>query len=309
MAKDDMNHMRHIDTIAAVDCDVLREKEATYKGSWKAAGGRSAWFMARRNMDRLINMLAPPENAEFAVSEFDRLRLSMEQNGHAVIHDTDMKGSINIVMDMLRSEDIFAKIAEKPDGEDGSVLACMRDLRRYFLLIEGEMVARGAIKQKFEKPRTPVQAGVRTISPYPEIKTTPNPGNGSQHASLVPWQIGPEYHNTLVDRVGTEAVEAFYKMRSAHVWRLEPIVEGVHKLPRELVNVYEFTVPSPGERACWVLKREMVPPDLEDDFMRLQREMNTVEYEQSLPEFRFMYENVQNKWILRDKFGEWSRVT
>jgi len=41
------------------------------------------------------------------------------------------------------SQDIFLKIEEKPHGADGTVLACLRDLRRYGLLIEAEMTARG----------------------------------------------------------------------------------------------------------------------------------------------------------------------
>ena len=41
--------------------------------------------------------------------------------------------------------DVFAAIAEAPSGEDGTPLASLRDLRRYLLLVEAEMVARGVV--------------------------------------------------------------------------------------------------------------------------------------------------------------------
>jgi hypothetical protein len=41
--------------------------------------------------------------------------------------------------------DLFDCITCNPDGADGTALAEMRDLRRYLLLVESEMVARGAI--------------------------------------------------------------------------------------------------------------------------------------------------------------------
>ncbi len=40
---------------------------------------------------------------------------------------------------------VFAHIEAKPDGSDGTVLAEIRDLRRYLLLVEAEMVARGVV--------------------------------------------------------------------------------------------------------------------------------------------------------------------
>jgi hypothetical protein len=39
--------------------------------------------------------------------------------------------------------DIFEAIRIRPEGEDGSALACVRDLRNYLTLTEAEMVAEG----------------------------------------------------------------------------------------------------------------------------------------------------------------------
>lgn len=44
--------------------------------------------------------------------------------------------------------DIFGAIESDPTGRDGSALAEVRDLRRYLLLVESEMVARGTVEYK-----------------------------------------------------------------------------------------------------------------------------------------------------------------
>lgn len=150
-----MKHLDHIDTIARSDTDVLRAKEATYQGSWKRAGGRSAWFMMRRNMDRLLAMMAPPpphenfrlQNVRDLADSVDRApfgggRMDVEINSSVHNYATDLR----YLCDSHVSEDIFAKIEERPGGEDGTVLACLRDLRRYLMLIESEMLARGVVQ-------------------------------------------------------------------------------------------------------------------------------------------------------------------
>jgi hypothetical protein len=52
--------------------------------------------------------------------------------------------------------DIFAAIEDDPSGADGSALAQIRDYRRYLMLIESEMMAKGIIedpaKEKTEAP-------------------------------------------------------------------------------------------------------------------------------------------------------------
>lgn len=50
--------------------------------------------------------------------------------------------------------DVFTAIQRQPGGEDGTVLAEVRDLRRYLLLIESEMVARGEVVYPPARART-----------------------------------------------------------------------------------------------------------------------------------------------------------
>lgn len=135
MANNDMKHMAFIDSVGQNDAAVLRMKEETYQGSWKRAGGRSAWFMMRRNMDRLITMMAE-RPATIALEGFDQI-----DDGRVSMTLAEFKA----MQAQLRSEDIFAMIGAEPSGKDGTVLACLRDLRRYLMLIEAEMRAEGVV--------------------------------------------------------------------------------------------------------------------------------------------------------------------
>jgi hypothetical protein len=116
-----MDHMKHLETIAAADVAELRHKEATYRGSWKKRGGIGAWMMIARKIDRLENML----------------------NRETRIVNRSRAGLPNVTVERC---DVFGAIEADPSGADGSPLAEIRDLRRYLTLAEAEMVARGAVR-------------------------------------------------------------------------------------------------------------------------------------------------------------------
>jgi hypothetical protein len=156
MGRNDMNHMEHLESVALSDCAVLQTKEGTYKGSWKRAGGGSAWFMARRNLDRLITMMAPKDYPEH-VQTPDNVLATLAALDHIVHYNgnggRELPGSIEATRQILEmlgdrftAEDIFMKIRQAPGGEDGTVLACLRDARRYFMLVEAEMIAEGVVQ-------------------------------------------------------------------------------------------------------------------------------------------------------------------
>ena len=127
--------------VAQADVEFIRVKDRSYGGSWKKSGGRSAWHMVRRKMDRLLEMMAPPQ---------DTFGLSLPDLDDAIASNPDEVTLATEVVKFLRdshlSEDVFAKIAEDPSGDDGTVLAEIRDLRRYLLLVEADVVARGVVK-------------------------------------------------------------------------------------------------------------------------------------------------------------------
>lgn len=113
MPTSDMDHMTHLRAVADEDIRHLEEKERTYRGSWKKRGGVGAFMMLARKWDRLEGMMEKP-------------------------HEYQPR------------YDILAAMEYEKDfgGDDGTVLAEIRDLRRYLLLVEAEMVARGVVEYK-----------------------------------------------------------------------------------------------------------------------------------------------------------------
>lgn len=102
----EFDHISQLGAVQAADKANVVSKDRSYGASWKKRGGIGAFMMAAR--------------------KWDRIEVMMQQRGY----------------------DIFAGIAEAAgdrQGIDGTVLAEIRDLRRYLTLIEAQMVAVGAV--------------------------------------------------------------------------------------------------------------------------------------------------------------------
>lgn len=68
--------------------------------------------------------------------------------------------------------DIFAAIKADPSGADGSVLAQVRDYRRYLMLIEAEMMSKGIVADPAKgKAETP--CGGKVGSQLPDYEPDP----------------------------------------------------------------------------------------------------------------------------------------
>lgn len=146
------DHMTHLRAIALEDVAHLEIKEHSYGSSWKKRGGIGAYMMIVRKIDRIENMLAR----------------------ETMIINRSRQGKDNL---MRERWDIFANIEEDPSGDDSTVLAEVRDLRRYLLLVEAEMVARGTVSLPVPK---------RTI----EIMEQGTPEDGGQHARQERYEDG-----------------------------------------------------------------------------------------------------------------------
>jgi hypothetical protein len=96
-------------TVAANDVLCLNERDHIYGSSWKKRGGVGAFMMLARKWDRLENILS--------------------KNVH-----TPGFGTAN-------KYDIFEFLELNP----GNVLDDVRDLRRYLLLVESELLRRGKV--------------------------------------------------------------------------------------------------------------------------------------------------------------------
>lgn len=108
------DYTRHLPTIAAEDARFLAERDKSYGSSWKRRGGVGAFMMLARKWDRLEQIV---KDYPYPMGTAPK----------------------------PQSYDIFGCIAARPDVSDGSVLAEVRDLRRYLLLVEAEMVERGVV--------------------------------------------------------------------------------------------------------------------------------------------------------------------
>jgi hypothetical protein len=342
----DMKHMKFLEKVAAADIMVIHDKESTYKGSWKQAGGRSAWFMARRNMDRLLEMMKPPMaesyvNLTNVLDTVKALDDIVHYEGHA---GHKLPGSIEAtrhILEHLRdsytAEDIFAKIEERPEGADGTVLAVIRDLRRYLILVEAEMMARGvvtdpetteirkivgdcfeSITPAMRERRVPrfntvepltegmVEKGGHNQGPSqiterpdpPAPITQRTPEDGGQHNSLAPWCVGPDYfHRKNIDQA---VADKFWHRRGSTSWVLEPYVENF-QIPRVLRDLYNLR----GE--TWVLQINKCPQDARSFFPSLPREQNMKEWEDRPVWQRVLYtwNDQANKYELTEQTTAW----
>ncbi len=288
----DMTHIPHLGRIAADDVGAIQQKEATYQGSWKAAGGRSAWFMLRRKMDRLMVMMQrpePPEGFDLRIAALginasvEGLKLS-EGQVEALAHVTDA----------YCTEDIFQMIANNPSGDDGSPLAEVRDLRRYLLLVEAEMVARGVVS------RAPVQTLKKAMhacsyGPGSPPVEPPAPAPTVAEERRVPRYASPAAAPAF-------GVPGTPENGGQHArYRLE---DGLTVSPGD---PWYFTSTDPiGGNIYWNVWRPDCPPDMTEHLPRLRLELNHKEWEETPAEYRGMYNwlGAETKYRLRKPFQE-----
>jgi len=76
MSDVDMGHMEFLEQVTIEDCASLREKEATYQGSWKRRGGVGAFMMMARKWDRLEVMV---KNQTFQYDIFRAIDIATEK--------------------------------------------------------------------------------------------------------------------------------------------------------------------------------------------------------------------------------------
>lgn len=106
-------YLEELNEIAAEDAAGLKAAQKSYGNSWKSRGGTGAFMMLARKWDRLENRLKKQPVLD-------------EGKAH------EAKGD---------RYDIFAHLVADQRGE--GVIDDIRDLRRYLMLVEAEMRARG----------------------------------------------------------------------------------------------------------------------------------------------------------------------
>jgi hypothetical protein len=110
----DSEYLKHLDPVASLDVQALKHAEVSYGNSWKKRGGVGAFMMLARKWDRIEQKVST--------------RISSSPHLDAEVHADRW--------------DIFDHLAHDHRAE--GLIDDIRDLRRYLLLVEAEMVARGA---------------------------------------------------------------------------------------------------------------------------------------------------------------------
>lgn len=121
-----MSHTDHLSEVAEADVRALLEAEKHYGSSWKRRGGVGAFMMLARKWDRLECALRPDDVREGCAA-----------------------GSTG----PCAPWDIFGAL--EADRREEGILDDIRDLRRYLMLVESEMLARAheeGLKVALERP-------------------------------------------------------------------------------------------------------------------------------------------------------------
>lgn len=114
MSDSGLGYLDQLNTVAREDVEGLKKAQASYGNSWKSRGGVGAFMMLARKWDRLENILE---------------------------RTSTIPGTDTVEPQPVSAYDIFAHVAADTRAE--GVIDDIRDLRRYLMLVESELRARG----------------------------------------------------------------------------------------------------------------------------------------------------------------------
>lgn len=338
-----MNHLEHLGAVAAEDVRFVLMREATYMGSWKREGGRSAWFNLKRKIDRLCQMMKrPPDpdvgfnmtNVNDTIAAIQSAEVFTEATNGRPKHVCKFPGTSHATVAILQylrdcyiAENIFAGIRKDPSGTDGTVLAEVRDLRRYLLLVEAEMIARNVVG-KPERPRPTVAeleailkepAGKVVVMPDGSVTAVKKPYRGECTLCCQPIESEPVEYNGLlyhqecwVNKAGERMVPR-YEARDAQLRAVGLGAVATNRLEDGEANSGQFSAgirdPLSGTE-YQLINRHILPTEQWDHLPRLAIELNNKEWEEARPEYRGLYEWYEDpsKWVMRPAYREhWGR--
>jgi hypothetical protein len=153
----DMKHLEFIQQVLDEDAAGLFAAETNYKGSWKKRGGISAYLMLCRKWDRIENRVESGKTCRTPKGEssakdgvswllqdmMERVKRAVRNESCLKLHPEEIKQIIEILEAVTCGQyDIFAAI--EADERAEGLIDDIRDLRRYLVLVEAEMLARGA---------------------------------------------------------------------------------------------------------------------------------------------------------------------
>lgn len=138
-----------LEQIGKEDAEGLKKAQQSYGNSWKSRGGVGAFMMLARKWDRLENQLSMgPTQGDIdnllAIADVFEKRTS--QSVSATNWPCSSKGAADALKQFTKTPfDIFSHIAA--DQRSEGLIDDIRDLRRYLMLVEAEMRARGFVAE------------------------------------------------------------------------------------------------------------------------------------------------------------------
>lgn len=279
---------RHLGKIADDDLNYIKRKDTQYGGSWKKRGGVGAFFTMLRPWDRLETMLAQPK---------------VTPNQEPINGDQCVRAGTHYLPVAYQPYDIFAAIqSEGLKGEDGTFIACVRDLRRYLLLLEAEMTER-LVPEKMvprEVQSAPVSETHTVSVPVTTDKAAFAFGAVDIDMSYhYPWRISADCHR---GELGCGRADVWTQLLP-NLFRLEPAINE---------DEYERIRPAAQQQylkagAFWVLDLSLCPADIRTTYPVMQNEMNEKEHSDMPEEYRGMYDwnGTANKWTMNERYRAW----
>lgn len=318
--------------IATNDVEFLKKKDRSYGASWKESG-RSAWFMCRRMIDRLTNMMArPPVPAGYGFN------LQNVADAVEVLERTDQRDTIRFsgtnsamaamlrhLADCYAAEDLLASLerdAAEMRGDvvtaepaDGKVLAVVRDLRRYLLLAEAEIVQRVQDRDSRNREVPLVYAGEGGSAEGDSRRIGGFGGAGvpmfvrmedsNRHASLAPWLVDASWR----EHRSVNYFSIWWEPRGTGRWRLKEFVCANVLPPKEVEHLYAMRTNIDGEAPEYVLEMDHCPPELRPSYRKIEVEVNESELGRLPHWIADMYREVPGaeKWRVTEPNMAWTR--
>ncbi len=154
-----MSHnLDHTPAVAKSDVDALAKAFKSYGDSWRKRGGVGAFMMLARKWDRLENHLNNPKPAGIGKETFSRF-------------------------------DIFEAI--RLDKRAEGIIDDIRDLRRYLMLVEAEMMTEGIVPAEVKKD-APEEDSKFSTGPVPAHESADDVGDAN-HGTLTFFNGGLSY--------------------------------------------------------------------------------------------------------------------
>lgn len=229
-----------------------------------------------------------------------------------------------------RGFDLFEMIGEEGlEGPDGSVIACVRDMRRYLLLVEAHMAEELGVVP-IDSSERDVSAAKHSVGPPKVVMSEYRPGtpeDGGHHEGMFspPFIVGwPTYldpgngavrdvlwerrSNDVFQIVPRISVDTWVRCAPSIQMRYSPVWRGERPDQPDTFDDRPFTDHENDAPTSYWLRVEEIPEHVRNNFRILQEEQNLKEAE-DLMEYVELYRwsESNTRYLIRDLQRAWTR--